>query len=252
MSVRRRNTYGLDDLAEETSQITQNVASSGGRGSILGGLLTGLASTVALIFSAVSLYHSVLKQPELHVFASPVMHYTRDGNGDREVFAVPVTIANHGARDGVVLDMELEVEDPVTGTTKTFYSAYTVDGEYFVKPAAYDMQARRFDRVDRPQTPFAPVSVAGRSNFSGTILFYSKGDWFPKVISKKGNFDLTLKVRTRLDDSLGFIDEFLRTEPEPVRRRVKITYVSPNALQRGATQPLIDIDWSEGRERTNE
>ncbi|KUO54115.1 MAG: hypothetical protein APF80_14860 [Alphaproteobacteria bacterium BRH_c36] len=60
-----------------------------------------------MVFSAKSLYHSVLKQPELGVHVSPVVHYTRDANGNFEVFAIPLTIANHGARDGTVLDIDL-------------------------------------------------------------------------------------------------------------------------------------------------
>ena len=49
----------------------------------------------------------MLKQPELGVHVSPVVHYTRDANGNFEVFAIPLTIANHGARDGTVLDIDL-------------------------------------------------------------------------------------------------------------------------------------------------
>jgi hypothetical protein len=68
-----------------------------GREASFGGVMTGVASSVALVLSAISLYHSVLKQPELEAHMSQVVHYTRDSGGNDEVFAIPPTIANHGA-----------------------------------------------------------------------------------------------------------------------------------------------------------
>lgn len=235
---RTRKSY-----AEENTDIAQHTA-SGGRSGAIGGIITGLASAVALIFSAISLYHSVLKQPELQFYVSPVVHYTRDPNGNYEVFAVPLTIANHGARDGAVLDMELTVKGPGEEPAKRFYSAYKVDGDFFVQAASFNTQSRRFDRVERPKEPFAPISVPGRSNYSATILFYTKGKAFPKIVTQKGEYDLTLKLDTRLDKSLGILDDLTRVETQPVSQRVRLGYFSDSQVKRGGTHRLKNVEWS--------
>lgn len=241
-SHRLRSAQGL---ADETTEIAQSTV-EGGRSAGWGGFVTGIASAVALVFSAISLYHSVLKQPELQFHVSPVLHYTRDASGNYEVFAVPLTIANHGARDGIVLDLELVARAVDGGEEKRFYSAYMVDGSFFVKPGGYDMERRRFERVDRPKTPFAPISVAGRSNYTGTLLFYRKHEAFPKIVTQAGEYDITVRLNARLDNSLGALDAYLAKVPEPVTKRVKLTYYSEQEVLRGGTHPLIDVAWQNG------
>ncbi len=239
---RHRSAHGL---ADETADIAQTTV-EGGTASGWGSAVTGLASATALVFSAISLYHSVLKQPELAFHVSPVMHYTRDANGNYEVFAVPLTIANHGARDGIVLDLELIARPAGGGEEKHFYSAYMVDGSFFLQPGGYDMERRRFERVDRPKTPFAPISVAGRSNYTGTLLFYRKHEAFPKIVSQAGEYDVTVRLNAKLDDSLGVLDSYLAKVPEPVTKRVKLSYYSEQTVLRGGTHPLIDVAWQKG------
>src|SRR5215470_7199621 len=68
-----------------------------------------LVSALALIFSGVSLYETVLKQAHLHVFVPDGIAYTRDPDGSFEVFAIPLTVSNSGARDGIVSTLKLEV-----------------------------------------------------------------------------------------------------------------------------------------------
>jgi hypothetical protein len=230
-------------LTEENNDIAQNTA-TGSSGGTFAGIVTGLASAVALVFSAISLYHSVLKQPELQFYVSPVVHYTRDPGANSEVFAIPLTIANHGARDGAVLDMELTVTSTNGGEPKRFYSAYRVDGDFFVPPGGYDQQAKRFERVNRPKEPFAPISIAGRSNYSATLLFYTKGKEFPKIVSEAGTYDLTLKLDTRLDKSLGMLDDLTRIEPQPVQLRVRLPYFSDSEVRRGGTLRMLNVAWS--------
>ncbi len=230
-------------ISEENNDIAQNTA-TGSSGGTFAGIITGLASAVALVFSAVSLYHSVLKQPELQFYVSPVVHYTRDPGENYEVFAIPLTIANHGARDGAVLDMELTVTARNGGESKRFYSAYRVDGEFFVPPGGYDRQAKRFERVDRPKEPFAPISIAGRSNYSATLLFYTKGKAFPKIVSEAGEYDLTLTLDTKLDKSLGYLDDLTRIEPQPVQLRVRLPYFSDSEVRRGGTLRMLNVAWS--------
>lgn len=240
--------FGRRDLKKivtaETNEIAQNAAASGGLGDGIGSTMTAIASAVALIFSAISLYHSVLKQPELHFYVSPVIHYTRDANGNYEVFAIPITIANQGAREGVVLSIDLVAEGSGGETPKKFYSAYAVDGDFFVPPASFNTQSKRFDRVNRPKTPFAPISVAGRGNYSGTILFYTKGKAFPKVVHEKGEYKLKLSLETRLDDSLGPLDRMMRTRTQPVEFTARLAYYSESELLRGGTHRMNNVAWS--------
>ncbi len=67
---------------------------------------------------------SALQGAELEVYVPPTIHYGRDGGGDTELFAIPITIANDGARSGTVISMELEVQNLKTNTTKRYYSAF--------------------------------------------------------------------------------------------------------------------------------
>ncbi|MEM1371643.1 MAG: hypothetical protein AAGG72_05385 [Pseudomonadota bacterium] len=230
------------ELTEKTTDIVHAARDNAGRSGI-GGFVTAIASALALIFSAVSLYHSVLKQPELHFHVSPVVHYTRDSVGNLEVFAVPLTVSNHGARDATILDVELTAQSLAGGPSKKFYSAYKVDGDFFIKPGAFDAQRRRFERVDRPKEPFAPISVAGRSNFTGTLLFYKKDKAFPKVISDTGQFAITLRLNTNLDRNPGPLEDFFTTAPAQISKRLELTQFSETRLLRGSTHQLIDIDW---------
>src|SRR5262245_2014224 len=82
------------------------VAEIGGRG----GKWATLLSAMALGFSGLSFYESVMKTADLEVFIPPVIHYAREKGGDVEQFAIPITIVNAGARTGTVISMELEVE----------------------------------------------------------------------------------------------------------------------------------------------
>lgn len=209
-----------------------------------GGRITALASAVAILFSGFSLWETSLKQPRLTMFVAPVVHYTRDPNGDHEVFAIPITVANQGARDGAILSFEMDAKQDGAAEAKTFYSAYTVDGRFFVKPGSYNIQTRRFDRVDRPKTPFAPVAVPGRGTYTGTILFYAKGKAFPKIVSEKGTFALNIRVNAELDESLGFLDRLWRKSIEPVRFKVALPYFSKSHLLVGGTHRMKNIAWS--------
>jgi hypothetical protein len=73
-----------------------------------GNWLTAAVSGLALVGSVVSLWESTLKHPEIKVYTSENIQYTRDPYGAFEVLAVPVTVANSGARDGAVLSLQLQ------------------------------------------------------------------------------------------------------------------------------------------------
>src|SRR5262249_19610276 len=130
------------------------------------GWLNIVVSGAALLASVVSLWESTLKQPDLKLYVTDNIYYTRDPWGSYEVVAVPVTIQNSGARDDAVIALELDVKT-ASGTTERLVSAYTADAQYF--GSNDDVAARK----RRPKQPFAPLSVSGRSAYTGTILFYT-------------------------------------------------------------------------------
>jgi hypothetical protein len=119
------------------------------------------------LVSGVSLWETVLKQPSLKVYVGSSMFYTRDPYGSYEVFVVPVTIVNSGAQDGAVTGLKLDLGNLETGTKDTFEGAYTTDAAWF---AGSDNVG---NKTKRPKAPFSALSIAGRSAWSGTVLFYS-------------------------------------------------------------------------------
>jgi hypothetical protein len=159
MRIFRRPRVGTD-ATEVAIQAVK--ASEGGRAA-------AIISAIALVFSAYSLWETSLKQADLNVYATGVVTYGRDTSDDAsiqpsggfEVLAVPVTIANGGARDGAVLSLQLDVKNPSTGLTARFDGTYTADAAYFVDT-----------RGKRPKAPFNALVIAGRSAWTGTVIFY--------------------------------------------------------------------------------
>ncbi|MCB1506580.1 MAG: hypothetical protein KDJ47_16515 [Hyphomicrobiaceae bacterium] len=231
-----------DDVAQNAAQSATQARSEERSAHGLSGWIAALVSLIALLFSAYSLWETSLKQPDLQLYASPVVHYTRDGE-DAEVFAVPITISNSGARDGAVLSLDLRVKANAGGLEREFYSAYWVDGSFFVPPGRFDPNTRSFERVDRPKTPFAPIAVPGRGTYTGTILFYNKGSAWPKLVADKGTFELTLEPSVRVDESLGIIDRVFKPRREPVTFTVRLPWFSDSEVKRGGTFRMVSASW---------
>jgi len=121
-------------------------------------------SAIALLFSAFSLWESRLKNSDLRIFVPPVIQYSAPlQNSNFEVLAIPVTIANEGARAGTVLSLELAVSDPKTGQTKRFYSADF---------GRWTLERSRSGAFQ----PFAPIVLTGYSSRTETVLFYTRGE----------------------------------------------------------------------------
>jgi hypothetical protein len=150
---------------EKASVVASHAAAFAGAGKAAATIISG----VALLFSGFSLWETSLKQADLNVYVTGVVAYERDLSADDyilpaggfEVFAVPITIANSGARDGAVLALELDATNPRTGMTGRFEATYTADAAYFANTGA-----------KRPKTPFSALVIAGRSAWTGTVLFY--------------------------------------------------------------------------------
>jgi hypothetical protein len=186
-----------------------------------GNRLATLVSAFAFAFSAVSFYETVLKQPNLRVYVTDTLAYTRDPWGGYEVVAVPLTIANSGARDGAVITLELDVTNVDSGKSETFTSAYTADAQYF---GGSDDVARR---IKRPKLPFAPLSIAGRGAFAGVILFYS-GEGSAKLVEPNSKLELTLRVLTRAAD--GWLESMFLAKPARIALQAQVANFLPGAL----------------------
>jgi hypothetical protein len=166
MRILRRRPLGTD-----ANEVAMHAAKRSG-----GGSAAAIISAVALVFSGYSLWETSLKQANLRVYATGVVNYERDGTADEyimpaggfEVFAVPITIANGGARDAAVLGLQLDVKNAKTGLSARFEATYTADAAYF----AISDNPRARARTPRPKTPFSALVVAGRSAWTGTVLFY--------------------------------------------------------------------------------
>ena len=127
-------------------------------------MLAAVLSAVALAFSGYSLWDTSLKSAEVQIFVPPVVQYAAPyQNSNFEVFAIPVTLTNEGARTGTVLAMELAVTDPRTNQTKRFYAADF---------GRWTMEKTRSGAYE----PFAPLSLAGRTSRTEQVLFYPRGE----------------------------------------------------------------------------
>lgn len=194
----------------------------GGAG--MGTFLTGVVSVLALVMSGFNLFQTVLKQPKLHLFVPETISYTRDANGSFEVLVVPVTIANSGARDGVVSSLELEVKNTTTGRERTFKATYVADQGYF--STAPEEKNGTVRARPRPKFAFAPIVVSGGSGFSGTLLFYPPKYSEERVVPKEGTYTLKLSAKTKIVEKLDAIDRALAGQIDPVSFTATLPKVS--------------------------
>ena len=169
--------------------------------------LAPMFSALALIGSVVSMWETTIKQAEVRLHVSDNIHFTRDPWGSYEVLIIPVTLANRGARDGTILTLSLDVKNLTTNQSKRFKSAYTAEAKWF--SARDDVTAN----LRRPKIPFAPVSVAGRSAFTGTLLFYPADEPEKKVIDPNSKIEMTLTAG--LLPGNGLLDRLLSAPPPP-------------------------------------
>ncbi len=197
-----------------------------------GGLLATILSGFALVISGLSYYESTMKGAELSVYVPPMIHYARDGDSD--VFNVPITIANDGARNGTVLNMELEVENLRSDAPKKkarFHSAFI--GE--------------FPRDDKAlNRSFAPLSISGHGTFTETVRFYPMDtNPLPFVVDDKGDYRFTLNVMTAKAESPGLLEAVLRTDPKPLSFELTLPFLSGQHLTfRRGTIAMYNKNWN--------
>lgn len=206
-------------MDEGVPVVPEKLAKAVAQGVGWGGPAAAVISGLALLFSGYTFYDSNLRRADIEVFLPPVVQYARDFGGDVEVFSIPVTVANDGASSGALLLLELEVENLATKKTKTFYSAYFGD---FPKNS------------DVTKKSFAPIHLAGRGTYSGTVLFYPRPvEGAPRqLVDDAGKFKLTLTVKTSAAQLKGW-ERLLGGfwgPPPPVQMEVQLPYITTQGL----------------------
>ena len=204
---------------------TREVIKLGARG----GWLPTVFSAVAVGLSCVSVYMSTLQGAKLEVYVPPTIHYGRDAGGDTELFAIPLTIANNGARSAAVLSIELEVQNLKTNTTQRYYSAFL--GEHPREATTSNRQ-------------FAPLSIAGRGLFSDTVRFYPAGVQ-TKLVDAEGEYAFRLQLNTAAPQEPSLLDRLQgRAQLAPVDFAMTLPWISDQQLgARRATIAMHAKDW---------
>jgi len=195
-----------------------------------GGWHATILSAFALVLSAYSLYESSFKTAELEVYIPPVIQYGRDGGGSTEVFVIPVTVTNSGARTGTIVSMELTAENLKTKQTKQFYAAFL--GEHKVDQNA-------------PNRSYAPLSIPGRGTFTDTVRFYPVGNPFPKITDDAGDYRFTLNLVTAAPARPDLIDNLFSSKPQPLVFERTLPWMSDQQLdQRRTTISMPEKAWT--------
>jgi len=179
-------------------------------------------SGVALAFSGYSFYETVAKQPELRVYQPPLVYMYRQSL--RDVFALPITLSNDGARRGTVLSFDLEVTHRETGKTMKF-------------------QNLKFGETPNAGARlFTPMTVAGRSSSTEVVLFYAVAPG--SFVETTGPVRLPLRFALKLNvDTSG--DWIGPRQPAPLVFEMTASYI--RSLDQMASSPtqLYDARWAE-------
>ena len=181
-----------------------------------GNRMATLISAFAFAFSGVS-FSGGAEAAEAGGLVPPVMHYARDSGGDIELFAIPVTVLNDGARTGTVLAMELDVTDMKSGKSKRYYSAYLGD-----RPLG-----------STTNRSFAPLSIPGRATFSDTVRFYPIGNPLPKLVNDAGDFRFTLTLQTADPSHPDVLDWLFHAKPKPIEFERTLPWISAARIPAG-------------------
>jgi hypothetical protein len=200
--------------------------------------ISTVASAFAIVFSAYSMWETSLKRSELKMFVPPVIRYASPlQNSNFEVFSIPITITNEGARTGTVMAMELVVRDPQNDVTKHFYSGDF--GQWTLE---------HFRNGDL--RPFAPIPVPGRTSYTDTVVFYARTDeTVMQIVQAAGRFQFTIALDAALSEDFGPIDRFWRKVPEPLTFEMELPGLDHRAFTSGSgTVALHQKNWQSSAE----
>jgi len=226
------SVLGGSDMIWKAGRRTAQQAQSDALETARGGGLTGnaaatIVSLFALLFSGYSFYESVLRAPSLAVYAPPQIAYTDPNKPSDpfEVFILPLTIANDGARAGTVLSIDLVVENLQSGLTKTFYAAQV--GTWGVPP----------DKA------FAPVSLSGKASYSEAIQFFPRrSESIARILDfEAGKYQFTVTLNTAVPSG----DSLFQLAPsvKPLVFEMQINTLDYRSFNGPGTMPMWASDY---------
>lgn len=190
-----------------------------------GGRFATIISALALLFSGYSFYEAVMRAPELAVYVPPRIAYTDPDRPDSpfEVFIIPVTLANDGARAGTILSIDLTVKNVKSGDTKRFYSAQV--GTWGAQPVK----------------AYAPVSLPGRASNSQSVQFFPVAEEkLPRITDLEGGtFEFEIRLNTA-SKQIGV--PFLDLQTQPITFEMQMGKMDYRMFSRTGTMEL----WSKG------
>ncbi len=189
------------------------------------GVSAEIFSGVAVLVSGYSLWQTTLRRAELRIFVPPVIRYASPyQNSTFEVFEIPLTVINEGARTGTILSLELDVTNPQTGASKQFYSAAL--GPWVLAKIR-----------DEGTMPFMPLSLAGRASHSTNVLFFAREDSrVRQVVQDAGSYSLAISVLTAHRKGAS--------KPKPLAFDMILPYMDHRAFTSGAgTIGLHHPEW---------
>ena len=195
-----------------------------------------VTSWIALATSLYSVWQTALKRADLVAFVPPTIRYASPyQNTNLEMFEVPVTVLNQGARSGTILAMELTVEKAGTGQVKRFYAAGLDQ---------WSLEAARSGFK-----PFMPVALAGRTSRSRTVLFQSRNEeTIAQVVAGDGDYKFTLSLETALARDSGILARLFAKHPKPLGFAMRLPYYDARAFTSGnGTLPLHQRDYKTSR-----
>lgn len=195
------------------------------------GLLATVISAFALLFSGFSFYETVLRSADFAVYVPPRIAYTDPDSPDHpfEVFIIPLTLANDGARSGTVLSINLAVTNPRTGQTKLFYAASL--GPWGISPGK----------------PFMPVALSGKTSYSQPMQFIPRQDQkISRILDMDaGDYQFELRLET---DSPDQAFPFLKNSVPPLRFSMQTGKTDYRRFNKTGTQAMWSTDYRSTRQ----
>lgn len=222
----------VTEYADTAGEVRTDIQNSTQGESKMTARLTTLVSIIALVFSGYSFYETVLKEASLRLYQPPLIHMFRQGF--RDVLAIPITVSNDGARRGTILSFDLEVRHLKTGKTVKFQNLH------FGASPKDDVKL------------FNPITVAGRSSYSGVVLFHALETG--AFMETTGNVELPLqfKISMNMDSSGGWLDTFNPARSTPLTFNMKASYVEGfRNMESGRPTRLHDERWHASKAKAN-
>lgn len=216
-------SHTYDQTAERDREaLLEQARHAGNKGSFWATAISGLA----LLFSGYSLYETVLRAPDLAIHVPPRIDYSDPDGQTRpfEVFVIPLTVTNSGARSATLLSIDLKVTNPETGESKTFYAANT--GTW----------------GNEPREAFAPVSLPGRGSFSKSIQFFPRqGEEIARITQQEaGSYQFELNVNVAAPKGPAI----LTSEIQPLRFEMQSASLDYRLFSHTSTMAMWAADYA--------